>query len=173
MKVRTGSGSRKHERGISLLETLFAAAVMLVGIAGVMALFTVAAMKNVSQGSQTTRCTDYAQDKMEQLMALSFSDTTSNTTQVPTAPTGGPGLAVGSSPTVGYFDYVTEGTGTGAAIYPTVQTSSAYKRQWTIALTTDPNIKTITVTVTALQKLDTGAIPTTTLVSQKTFFSQP
>lgn len=180
MKARSGSQSRKHERGISLLETVVAAALMIIGIGGVMSLFTVAASKNMSQGTQASRCTEYAQDKMEQLMALSFSatltDTTSDTTQIPTAPTGGYGLTPGGSiypnaPTSGYVDYVTEGTGTGSAIFSTQQTTSAFVRQWSIVQNaSDSNILTITVTVKSLQAVNTGAAPLTTLVSMKTKF---
>lgn len=182
MKSRTGYRHKKHERGISLLETVIAAAVMLIGIGGVMSLFTVGAMKNASQGTQATRCTEYAQDKMEQLMALSFSDLNSDTTQVPTA-TGttatGTGLFPGgstypSAAVTGYVDYVTEATVNGLptspAIYTTQQSTSSYMRQWSVvASTTNPtNVKMITVTVVALQKIDQAVAPSTTLVSYKT-----
>lgn len=165
-----------------MLETLVAAAVMLIGICGVMSLFTVAALKNASQGTQASRCTEYAQDKMEQLMALqNFFDTWSDTTVVPTntaTTAGGTGLATGGSiypnaPAVGYKDYITEGSGTGAAIYATKQPNSAYVRQWNIAPTSDANVKTITVTVASLLVSGSGATPSTTLVAQKTNFQQP
>jgi Tfp pilus assembly protein PilV len=189
MKVKGCFRSRKHERGMSLLETIVAATVMLIGIGGVMALFSVAGLKNASQGTQATRTTEYAQDKMEQLMALQFSDSSSDTTVVPTSSvstcvattcTGlGGALAAGASVgstypnavTVGYVDYVTEGTGTGSAIYSTKQSNSAYMRQWSIAAnSTDANIKTITVTVVSLRSVDQGPTPATTLVSRKTNF---
>ncbi len=181
MKVHAFSRIRKHERGMSLLETLVAAAVMLVGIGGVMSLFMVAAIKNQSQGSQATRCTEYAQDKLEQLMALSYTnaltDTYSDTTQIPTSTVSTcttpvcTGLANGgntTTPTTGYMDYVTEGTGVGAAIYATKQSNSNYQRLWSIAQT--GSVKTITVTVTALGSVDKGLAPSTTLASQKTSF---
>jgi Tfp pilus assembly protein PilV len=179
MKVQNISRNRKHERGISLLETVIAAALMIIGIGGVMSLFTVGASKNMSQGTQASRCTEYAQDKMEQLMALSFSDTNSDTTVIPTYTNTlatGTGLTSGgsvypSAATTGYVDYVTEGSGTGAAIYSTQQTNSAYMRQWSIVLnSTDSNIKTITVSVKSLQSVVPGAAPTTTLVSMKKSF---
>ena len=112
-------------------------------------------------------------------MALSFGDTYSDTPQVPastvstcssstctglTAPGGSTTTA-----TVGYVDYVTEGSGTGAAVYSTQQTNSSYMRQWSIVLT-NANLKTITVKVTALGKIDVAAAPTTTLSSQKANF---
>ena len=193
MKVRAFPRSRNHERGISMLETMIAAAVMLVGIGGMMSLFMVATVKNQSQGSQATRCTEYAQDKMEQLMALSWGDTCSDTTSVPTkspippqsCPTfcttatctgltangGGTPPLLPSNPVAGYVDYVTEGSGVGTEIYPTQQSSSVYIRQWSIVpVATSTYVKTITVTVTALGRVDMGVAPSTTLVSQKTNF---
>jgi Tfp pilus assembly protein PilV len=160
-----------------MLETLVATMVMLIGISGLMALFAIAAKKNVSQGSQASRCTEYAQDKMEQLMALSATDTTSNTTQVPTVATGGTGLTPNggsvypNAVTLQYVDYVTEGQGSGSAIYSSPQTNSAYVRQWSIVPSaSDSNILTITVSVKALFTADAGQTLTTTLVSQKTKF---
>src|SRR6266568_6051001 len=175
MKKRSLSRNRKPERGISLLETVIAAAVMLIGIGGVMSLFTVVAASNMSQGTQATRCTEYAQDKMEQLMALNFGDVTSDTTQLPVQTSGGKGLTSGggtdpTNPLQYYMDYITEGSGTGAAIYSTKQSTSKYVRQWCIApLASDPtNVKTITVTVTALNKVVAGLTPSSTVVSLKT-----
>jgi type II secretory pathway pseudopilin PulG len=156
---------------MSLLETLVAASIMLIGISGVMALFMVVAATNMGQGTQATRCTEYAQDKMEQLMALNFLDTSSNTTVLPVQSSGGTGLTIGGYPTAGYVDYITEGSGTGATIYSAQQSSSAYVREWSIAyLASDPtnNTKTITVTVNALTNVGRGIAPTTTIVAMKT-----
>jgi Tfp pilus assembly protein PilV len=161
---------------MSLLETLVAASVMLIGITGVMALFMVVAATNKGQGTQATRCTEYAQDKMEQLMALNFEDAASNTTVLPVVASGGTGLAVGggtnpSSPVTNYVDYITEGSGSGATIYSTLQSNSAYMREWSVALLASDstnNTKTITVTVTAITNGARGITPTTTLVALKT-----
>ncbi|HUO59101.1 MAG TPA: hypothetical protein VMU24_00445 [Candidatus Acidoferrales bacterium] len=178
--------SQKNERGLSLLETVFAAFVMLVGISGVMSLFTVAAMKNASQGTQATRCTEYAQDKVEQLMALPFADADADTTVIPTCDpdagmtgcnAGGTGLKVGGSTTTattGYVDYITEGNGSGNAVYSTQQSSSNYARMWSIATDANGN-KTITVVVKSLRVGDISAAgqnlaPSTSLVSVKTNF---
>lgn len=190
MKIRKGSRDRISEHGISLLETLIAAVVLIIGIGGVMSLFAVGASKNVSQGTQASRCTEYAQDKMEQLMALQFNDTTSDTRNIITAASGGSGLAPGgvpypnspaaNIPTAGslYFDYISEVPGSGAVI-STSASGASYLRQWTIvANATDSNIVTITVWVKSLQSTDSGGVsgsaaslaPMTTLVSMKTNF---
>ena len=183
MNIRKDSRNRNSERGISLLETLIAAVVMIIGIGGVMSLFAVGASKNMSQGTQASRCTEYAQDKMEQLMALQFNDTTSDTTKVITATSGGSGLAPGGvaypgTPQSMYFDYVSEVPGSGAVI-STSSSGASYLRQWTIVSNaTDSNIVTITVWVKSLQSVDSGGAsgsaaslaPITTLVSMKTNF---
>ena len=156
---------RRRERGFSLLETIFACAIMLIGISGVMALFTVAAVKNQSQGDQATRTTEYAQDKMEQLMGLSFGDSTSDTTQYPTATSGGTGLTVGGS--VG---------GTSANKYSDLVDSNgqittsgvaAYTRQWQVQVDGTGKIKTITVYVVS-RRFPPDVAPSTTLISQRT-----
>lgn len=177
MSKRAPSGNRKRERGMSLLETVIAASIMMIGIGGVMALFAVVAATNMGQGTQATRCTEYAQDKMEQLMALNFADTASNTTVLPVQSSGGTGLAVGggtnpASPVTNYVDYITEGSGSGAAINSTKQSNSVYMREWSVAyLASDStnNTKTISVTVTALTaNVLRGLTPTSTVVGLKT-----
>jgi len=183
VNIRKGSRNRNSERGISLLETLIAAVVLIIGIGGVMSLFAVAASKNMSQGTQASRCTEYAQDKMEQLMALQFSDAASDTRYIITAASGGSGLSSGGvaypgTPPDKYFDYVSEVPGSGAAI-STSSSGASYLRQWTIVQSaTDNNILTITVWVKSLQSVDNGGVsgsatslaPMTTLVSVKTRF---
>jgi type IV pilus assembly protein PilV len=170
------------QQGFTLIEMMVACVVLTIGIVGLMALFAVAAIQNTSQGDQSTRTTEYATDKMEQLMALQYGDATSDTTAVPACMppisnsctgTGLGGVMVASasvgglntaSPTAGYVDYVTrDGTPT------TSSTNAAYIRQWQIATdsNTPPQIKTITVKVTALTKVGKSSIPSTTLVCQK------
>lgn len=177
------SKNRKRERGMSLLETVVAASIMLIGIGGMMALFAVVAASNMGQGTQASRCTEYAQDKMEQLMALNWENTASDTTVIPVAALGGMGLTVGggtnpSTPVSTctatnscYVDYITEGSGSGATIYTTKQSGSMYMREWSIALLASDatnNTKTITVTVTALTNVGRGIAPTSTVVGLKT-----
>src|SRR5207249_6081147 len=63
-------------------------------------LLSMAALATVyteNHGHLEPRTTEYAQDKMEQLLALVYSDAVSNTVVFPAAPTGGSGLAVGGS----------------------------------------------------------------------------
>jgi prepilin-type N-terminal cleavage/methylation domain-containing protein len=161
--MHTGSKGRKRtdQRGFTLIEMMIACVVLLVGIVGVLSAFGVAIVQTSTQGDQATRTAEYAQDKMEQLMALEYADSQSDATQPITAPTGGVGLTAGgstSTPTTGYADYV-DNNGVASSAKPATVT---YTREWTISEDTTLKIKTITVKVTA-----NSGYPTFTLVSQK------
>src|SRR5438105_6460374 len=90
-------------RGFSLVEVMIAMALLVIGLGAVLGMFTVAVGDNANQGESGTRVTEYAQDKMEQLVALSFSDGSTDTTVYPPAGTGGTGLGgnLAASTTVG------------------------------------------------------------------------
>jgi len=148
---------------------LFATVILTIAATGVLALFGSSMMVSSTQGDHGTRTTEYAQDKMEQLMTLNFSDTASDPTQYPTAASGGHGLTAGgsinpSSPATGYVDYITgDGTPTQSS------TNAAYIREWLVADdgNTPHQIKTITVMVQKITEANGMIIPSTTLVSQK------
>jgi hypothetical protein len=162
---------KRSERGIGLIETMIALLLILIGLLAVMSLFTVASAGNTNQGEYGTRTTEYAQYKMEQLLRLSFSDSTTNTTLLPGAGTGlGSGLtpsgSVGSvnpaSPVSGYVDYLAnDGT-----LLPN-SSGWFYKRQWRIELDAASRMKTITVLVIARNAAGPGVKPSSTLVCFK------
>ena len=164
MKVRS-----KRQQGFTLLEMLFATVILTIAVAGVFALFGSSMMLSSSQGDHGTRTTEYAQDKMEQLMTLTFSDASSDPTQYPTASSGGVGLTAGgsvnpASPATGYVDYIAaDGTPSHSS------TNAAYIREWLIAddSNTPHQIKTITVMVQKIAEANGVILPSTTLVSQK------
>jgi type II secretory pathway pseudopilin PulG len=117
--LNVNTAKKKNERGFSILEAMIASVIMIIGIGGLMALFAIAAARNSGQGNQATRCTEYAQDKMEQLMALQYTTTSTDTTSqvvgstsIPVGGTcysSGAGLADGgslTSPAANYVDYV-------------------------------------------------------------------
>lgn len=180
LKAKTG---KKRERGFSVLEAMIASFIMLIGIGGLMALFVVAAAKNAGQGDQATRTTEYAQDKMEQLLALNYSDTTSQVVGSTTTANGctsgcgltGVGSVNPSAPVVNYVDYIDSNENiTGSS------TGAMYMREWSIVTDTAPplngtlprNIKTITVYVQANFSADVGTklnslAPNTTLIAVK------
>src|SRR5262249_13341987 len=117
---------------------------------------------------------EYAQDKMEQLLALNFTDSTTDTTTYPQSGVGGTGLGgnLAANATVGstapgapvneYVDYM---TATG-----NLQTTAAgalYIRQWSVSMDATQSLKTITVYVSALKALGRGGPPSTILVCYK------
>jgi Tfp pilus assembly protein PilV len=170
-------GSRDHsgkkevrcQRGVTMLETLIATVILLVGVMAQVGLFGVTVVQNWNQGDRATRTTEFAQDKMEQLMVLNFADTTTNTAVYPATTIGGTGLTPGGSvppaaPVAGYVDYL-DSAGTiqaGAA-------GAAYRRQWSMTVNAAGNLKTITVVASALTSPGGGAgvAPSTTLVSMQ------
>lgn len=177
--MRTSSFStRKHpgrqqrqraQRGVTMLETMMAVVILTIVIASLAGAFAYSASTNKAQGEIATRCTEYAQDKIEQLMALSFTDTATNTTVFPSQPNGGSGLAVGgginpAAPVANYVDYL-DTSGNPVAAGPTVY----YTRVWSIAVDATGTLKTISVVAQAAATGGArGALPTATLVTQKT-----
>lgn len=150
------ASQHRWQAGVSLLETLIATSILLVGVVGVMSLFSVSALQNANQGENATRTTEYAQDKMESLMALSFNDGSTDTRTYPAGATGGTGLGgtMAASATVGglsigspvsnYVDYLdTAGT------LSTSSTNAAYIRVWQITTDSTARVKTITVIAAA------------------------
>jgi len=168
-------GQRARQRGVSLIETMVAAVVLLVGCGATMSLFSVAVAQISSQGDVGTRVTQYAQDKMEQLMVLDFEDSSTDTTVDPLQPTGGTGLGgvmagdqtLGSTnpsaPVDGYLDYLD-----ASGQRTTDANGASYIRQWSIATSTSATLKTITVRVgVTVQLAARGLPPNTTLVCSK------
>ena len=166
---------RSGERGSSIIETMVAALVLLLGIVPLMGVFGVAVSRNSGYADIGTKTEFYAQDKVEQLMALSYFDSASNTTVYPTAVAGGTGLGgtlagnatVGSvnpaAPVAGYVDYLTF-----QGVLQTTAAGAMYRRQWSISTDATGNLKTVTVLVTVLQWAQQGLAPSTTLVCMKT-----
>jgi type II secretory pathway pseudopilin PulG len=187
----SSSITRRSQSGMSLLETMIALTILVVVTVGVMAVATIAVETTENQGHLQSRATEYAQDKMEQLISLGYGDgdppatSGTDTTVFPacsvnTTPscTTGTGLFVGgssdptapvSTPGNGYVDYL------DSAGNPTTSSGSWYYiRVWQIdkpAGTT--NLKRITVTAQVRSTVGgarsgAGALPTSTVVSLKT-----
>jgi prepilin-type N-terminal cleavage/methylation domain-containing protein len=186
--VRDGSPPEK-QRGFTLLETMFATMILLVGVTGLMTLFVVAAVRNTNNGDQATRTTEYAQDKMEQLLALSYTDTTSNVAGFPTTPSGctncglysGTGSAGAGSLTTAttyYSDYI-DTTGAVVSTIATNAPPAAYTRYWFVESPTAlTGMKRISVKVVANLTIGARGVasslsPTTTLVSFKSGAAYP
>jgi len=162
MKAKAKRRGTAFERGVTLIETMFASAILLVGVGGVMSLLTLAVTQSEGQGEVATRTTQYSQDKMDQLMALQFTDSSTDTTEG----TGNAvGLTVGGSTTTaqsGYVDYLDVN---GDQL--TSSAKSYYTRMWSISTNAGGNLMTITVVTTGQNTGGRGAKPSSTLVCLK------
>src|SRR5713226_10414958 len=94
-----GKTMKKAQAGMSLIETIVALGILLIVAAGVMGLAVVAMSTTENQGHLGARTAEYAQDKMEQLLALDSCDGTggpgtgTDTSVFLSAAAGGTGLA--------------------------------------------------------------------------------
>lgn len=180
--------ARTGEDGFSLLETVFALGILAIVAMGILPLGLLAVTTTENQGHLMARTTEYAQDKLEQLMALSFGDSTSDTRVFPATSAGGTGLAVGGSsdttaPVNSYVDYLdingnvlAAGGGGGAPA------NWYYMRVWRVEEVDPGNtscpltapakcLKRITVssTVRATANGIVGLVPRSTVAALKTY----
>jgi hypothetical protein len=160
---------------VSLLETVIALSILLVGSLGLLPLGIMAVSTTESEGHLVARATEYSQDKMEQLLALAYGDAVTDTRVFPALASGGTGLAIGGSsdpaaPVELYVDYL---NATGDLIPATGTTPPAgwfYKRVWNIELPTGTTlIKQVTVTTVVARRVGAfGVVPQATMVALKT-----
>jgi hypothetical protein len=175
----------ENERGVTLVETVMAIFICLVTFAGLGAAIFAALIQNKNQGAEITVATTLARDKMEQLLGLSFADTTTNVTGI-TGGGWGTGLTAGgtltqvtacptSGPAVGYTDFMDTFGNQITGACPTVA-NFTYVRQWTITDTVASaagpprvfGLKRISVVVYSLAVANGGAqAPFVALTSYK------
>lgn len=156
----------KSQAGLSLIETLVATAILLLVAVGIMVMALTAITTTENQGHLAARTAEYAQDKMEQLLALAYGNSTSNTGVFPATSTGGTGLSIGGSadpanPVQGYVDYLdVNGNLTTAANW-------YYIRVWQIEAPAGmTNVKRITVVSRVSSQVGAGgALPQSTVVA--------
>jgi hypothetical protein len=60
------------QAGVTLIETMIAVLVLFVGLFGLAQVLLFAMVQNKNQGTEVTRATIYAQDKMEKLLSLNY-----------------------------------------------------------------------------------------------------
>ena len=82
-RLKRVASLHSKEAGFSLLETMVALMIVFVAAAGLLPLGIVAFSTSENQGHLSARAAEYAQDKLEQLMALWYGDTTSDTRVFP------------------------------------------------------------------------------------------
>jgi hypothetical protein len=162
--------SFRSERGVTLIETAVASAILLVVMLGLLSMAALATMYTENHGHLEARTTEYAQDKMEQLLALAYNDAVSDTAYFPANPSGGTGLAVGggintSAPVNGYVDWLAQD---GDLLHGGVTPPSDwfYVRVWQIS-TPVAGLKQITVVTTVRSALGGELLPKSTVVVLK------
>jgi hypothetical protein len=172
------------EEGTSLIETTIACGFLLVMLAGLLSMGTLATMRTENQGHLTPRTTEYSQDKMEQLLSLAYGNTSSNTVVFPTANGGGSGLAIGGSsdtaaPVNNYVDWLAQdGSLLGGGTVPPA--TWFYERVWQVMCASasyvppqpcadNPatGIKQIVVTVTVRSSVGRFMLPRSTVMALK------
>ena len=152
---------------------MIALGILAIVAAGVLPLGIIAAKSTENYGHLNARTTEYAQDKIEQLMALAYPDAATDTRVFPAAAAGGSGLALGGSintaaPVALYSDYL-DVNGTLIAAGGGPPAPWYYMRAWRV---TSPraNLKQITVIarVNAVSLGGPGLIPQSTVSVLKT-----
>ena len=155
---------RPSQSGTTLIETVIALAILLIVAAGIMTVAIVGVTTTENQGNLGARTAEYAQDKIEQLLSLAYTDAVSDTggdlaaCGIVACNSGGTGLGgimaanttVGSSdpanPATGYVDYL-DASGNPLGGGATAPVGWYYQRVWQITtLPTTANLKQITVT---------------------------
>ena len=158
-----------REDGTTLIEVIVASAILVTLMAGLMGLLGMSISTTENQGHLAARTTEYAQDKMEQLLTMSFGDAISDSTVPLTSggqmQTTGTGLSVGGSydpaaPVTKYVDYLDQsgnlcGSASALAATPpcaapvgtTPPTNWFYQRVWKVE-SVSATLKQITVTAT-------------------------
>jgi prepilin-type N-terminal cleavage/methylation domain-containing protein len=99
------------ESGFTLVESLIAILILTTGLLSLAQVLTFTVMASKTYGQDAAKITAAAQDKMEELTNLDFTDTTTNLTVDPPYTTDGVGLTEGGSippttPATGYVDYL-------------------------------------------------------------------
>jgi prepilin-type N-terminal cleavage/methylation domain-containing protein len=162
------------QSGFTMLETAFAVSVLAIIALGLLPLGFVATTTTENQGHLMARTTEYAQDKMEQLLSLAYGDVTSDTRVFPAAITGGSGLAIGGSsdpaaPVALYVDYLDINGSLLSSSGTTAPANWYYQRVWKVE-SPGTNLKKITVTaITKSASGSTGRVPRASVASVKTY----
>ena len=173
-KTNASVSPLQRAAGFSLLETMVALMILLVVAAGALPLGVLAFTTSENQGHLSSRAAEYAQDKLEQLMALAYSNTTSDTRVFPAPELGGSGLVIGGSldpaaPAALYVDYLD----IAGALIPSAGGAPPanwyYQRLWQV---TSPRANLKQITVLARVRWTSGAWamrPNATVTALKTF----
>lgn len=172
---RFTTDDRRGDTGFTLIETMIALGLLAVVAVGILPLGLLATNTTENQGHLMARTTEYAQDKLEQLFALTYGDSTSDTRVFPALNIGGAGLTIGGStntaaPVALYVDYLDISGNVVPSAGGAPPATWFYMRAWQV---TSPrvNLKQITVTVRvkAAALAGAGLAPRSTVSALKTF----
>ena len=163
----------RSQRGMTLIEVSIATGLLLVAMVGLLSMAAIATTYTENHGHLEARTTEYAQDKMEQLLALKYGDTSSNTAVFPATSAGGTGLAVGGSsnpeaPAAGYIDWLDVNGNLLAVSGVTAPAGWFYKRVWQVA-PAGANLEQVTVTTIVAFSMSRTELPRATVAAVKTF----
>lgn len=190
------AGNFGDERGTTILEVVIASAILVTLMAGLMSMAAISMSTTENQGHLAARTTEYAQDKMEQLVSLAYDDAITDTRTFPASATGGNGLTVGgsadpSAPVALYVDYLDQNGNLCSSTNPSIPQCPApvgttppanwfYKRVWSIAdvspascALSNPShpscLKQITVATTIARGFGGAMASSSVLVTLKTY----
>ena len=163
--------AHRTEEGSSLPEVIVAVLIMGTVAAGLLSMAAISLIQSENQGHLAARTAEYAQDKMEQLLILSFGDGTTDTRLFPSAASGGTGIGVGGSnnpaaPVLGYADYLDANGSLLASNTVTPPAGWYYQRVWQV-VSLSGTLKEVRVTATVSRSIGRQQKPTATLVSLK------
>ncbi len=182
----------RNDQGFSLVETMIATLIAFMAVTGLGFTVFVAMVANRNQGQETTRLTTIADEKIEELVRLNYTDVSTNTTLVKdsgwniglTASPAGEDMKVlaacpaSGTPNEGYVDFLdVNGTAAQDFCANIISTNNlngtgqgwSYQRRWQIIQLTAA-LKQITVVVYSRLATDPKGNPTQ--VSLTTFKTQ-
>lgn len=170
---------RKSEQGVTLVETMIAVLISMFVMTALGGVVFTATVQNKNQGVEMSRVSVYAQDKIEMLMNLDWSDCTLSTPLTGCNTTGytgsgwNEGLKAGGTLTyastcptsgaaVGYIDYLDANGNQKTGADCSTAGLYAYQRQWQVTdvITTaagTPGLKRIDVYVWSKNAVNTGS----------------
>jgi prepilin-type N-terminal cleavage/methylation domain-containing protein len=169
-----GVGIDRGQAGFTLIEVLIALGLLMIVAAGILPIGLLAVKTTENQGHLLARTTEYAQDKLEQLMSLAYGDSASDTRVFPATDLGGTGLTIGGSadpdaPVALYVDYLDRDGTLVPSVGVTAPDDWYYKRVWAI---TSPRAQLKQITVTAVVRSAVasgiGGVPRATVSVLKT-----
>ena len=163
--------ARRSDEGSSLVEVVVALLILLTLAAGLFSMAGIALANSENYGHLAARTSEYAQDKMEQLLVLSYGDSTSDTRVFPAAAAGGTGLLAGGSidpaaPVAGYVDYLDAQGNLLAVAGATPPADWFYQRLWQIVAVSG-TLKEVRVRATVARAIGRTQRPAATLVTLK------